>query len=345
MRHRLVLACCIPLILCACVRCDTGLLRSRPAEFTLMAYNVQTLFDSRDQGGEYPDFLVSAGTWDEVRYRKRLQNLGELIKAIVPGGPDILVLSEIENVGVLADLAKELGAYPEAVFSPDEEAVLACGLLSRFPVLAARAHLARPAGAPASVPRYLLEVELSVAGVPLVVLAAHWKSKLGGAAETEVFRRDAAFLAASLIRQRLRERPGLAILLAGDLNENPDEYLRVDGAFATALMPVEAGQGHWLTITDNRAEANADPAELVLYSPWQDYGGYSYFYAGLEERIDHILLAATLLGSGPLRFKEFSAQVPDFALGSHGSPLKWLSATATGYSDHAPVLARFEIQP
>ncbi len=89
--------------------------------------------------------------------------------------------------------------------------------------------------------RYLLEAEVEAApGRSLRLFVCHWKSKLGGARETEGARREAAALLASRVAALLAADPGAEFLACGDFNENPDEYLRVGRRYETALMPVEA---------------------------------------------------------------------------------------------------------
>ncbi|HAP44779.1 MAG: hypothetical protein A2087_02635 [Spirochaetes bacterium GWD1_61_31] len=331
-------------LLCACTACGLPAGQAQSVTVSIMSYNVMTLFDPVDDGGEYGEFSVRSGDWDEVRYRQRLRSLSEAILAIVPGGPDILVLVEIENERVLADLASLLGGYSAQVMAPDEPAILACGLLARFPLTSARAHLAGGAVA-TSVPRYMLEAEFAVQGEPLVVLAAHWKSKLGGPEATEPVRQGAAVLARDLMARRLAERPGLAIVLAGDLNENPDEFERVGRAWPTALMPVGEGDGAWLNIALSEAELAADSAYPVLFCPWTKAAGFSYRYAGQDERIDHLLLSAGALGGGRWRLASFSATPAGFMLDADGSPLAWSSRSNDGYSDHLPVLATLQLLP
>lgn len=326
----------------ACVRCETGL--GSPDTITVMSYNLQTLFDPVDQGGEYEDFSVADGSWNEDLYRLRISALASAVAAAVPGGPEVLVVQEVENRRVLEDLAGAVGTYPYLALSPSEESTLSCGVASRLPLRAVRAHRYRSAGdGPSSVPRYLLECELDAGSLVLYVLAAHWKSKLGGAEATEPERQAAAVLAASVIRTRFEIDPSAAIILAGDLNENPDEYALSGSTYTTALMPASEGSGPWLSITSLTNESSADGP--VMYCPWDDFGGYSYLYSGVAERIDQLLLSPGLVGEGLPRLVSFSAEAPAFLLGSTGKPLGWSNRLASGYSDHLPIRVTIRLVP
>lgn len=349
----------LSLTLTACIGC-----RSVPTaggSLVIMSYNLQTLFDPVDQGGEYAEFRVSTGAWDEGRYHARLAALASSILSAaghgrLADGPDVLVVEEAENRRVLDDLAVAAGGYGYIIDSPDEEAVVACGILSRYPVAAARAHRIRPPeGVPSSVPRYALEVELSVEGHRLVVIATHWKSKLGGDRETEPERQAAAVFMNALVALRLAADPALALVLAGDFNENPDEYERVERAWPTALMPAEAGAGPWLLLADSPAGASAargtpptpEIIQPVLYCPWNDAGGYSYRFQGNEERIDQLLMSPSLVadGSAALRFESFSAVPPSFVIDASGTPLGYNPRLNSGYSDHLPIRMRIAVIP
>jgi len=349
----------ISLTLTTCIGC-----RSVPTSggsLVVMSYNLQTLFDPVDQGGEYAEFRVSTGAWDESRYRARLAALASSIvsaagRGRLADGPDVLVVEEAENQRVLRDLATAAGGYEYIIDSPDEEAVVACGVLSRYPVTAARAHRIRPPeGVPSSVPRYALEVELSVEGHRLVVIATHWKSKLGGDKETEPERQAAAVFINTLVASRLAADPALALVVAGDFNENPDEYERVEHAWPTALMPAETGTGPWLLLTDSHATANAAGdasattgiAQPVLFCPWDDAGGYSYRFQGDPERIDQLLMSPALVAddSAALRFESFSAEPPQFIVDALGTPLEYNPRLNSGYSDHLPIRIHIAVVP
>ncbi len=332
-------------LLAACSSCEleAGTTRS----LSIMSYNLMTLFDPVDQGGEYQGFSVAKGEWDESLYRLRIKNLASAILAAQPGGPDILALQEIENQRALKDLADALGGYAQIIKPSDEDAALGCALLSRYPAIMARSHRATPpAGASSSVPRNLLEARLDVDGRPLLVFVAHWKSKLGGAEETEAERRAAAALLRSLARARLDAEPGLAIVAAGDLNENPDEYERIGGAYPTALRALEAGPGDWLSIGGDALSVAEDAAAFVrFYTPWPSAEGYSYLYGGLEERIDHFLLSAGAVRGGSFTLAAFSAEPPPFLVDLEGRPLGWDSRAARGYSDHLPIRLTLSLPP
>ncbi len=343
MRVKSVFIICVPMLILALTRC--GVMAPASKEITIMSYNLMTLFDPVDQGGEYDGWSVARGQWDEKGYRTRIANTASAVLSAIPGGPDVLVVIEAENKRVLSDLADRLGGYAVILSSPEEQALLSCGILSRFPLRQAKAHLATPpSDAGDSIPRYMLEAELDVEGKCLIVLAAHWKSKLGGAKETEKARRFAADLVRRIMIERIAEDPSAGILLAGDLNENPEEYDLVDRKYLTALMPVSTASGPGLYISADPQEACLQNGKLVLFSPWEQSEGYSYKFSGKEERIDNILLSPGLIKGDAFRFISFSALPPAFLVDETGQPIKWNSKSNTGYSDHLPICLKLAMQ-
>ncbi|HRY72369.1 MAG TPA: endonuclease/exonuclease/phosphatase family protein [Spirochaetia bacterium] len=338
--------------LCAC-----PLAGPRPGEDSLlvMSYNVKSLFDAVDSGSEFPEFSVAEGRWDEARYKRRLSLLAEVILAAAPGkrGPDLLCLAEIENRGVLRDLAAgplKGSGYRETALVEAPGQAFQCGLVSRLPLLSLKAHGLSAGG---SEGRYLLEAEVAwedsgrgspgpgkPAARPLVVFVCHWKSKVGGAEATEAERREAAALLAGRAAARLAADPACELLACGDFNESPDEYLRTGMRYATALWPDSAGAppGPALVVAGEPGRAGLGEGRAALYSPWAAAAGCSYVHEGREERIDGFLLGPGLLDGEGLSLSAFAPMDEAFLLGSDGAPRAWSSSSGSGYSDHLPLL-------
>jgi exonuclease III len=234
--------------------------------------------------------------------------------------------------------------YRYAAIAPAEGGPFSVCALSRIPFASVSCHYAAtPAGRAG---RDILELELEAGGRRLMVLVCHWKSKSEGAEATEEARREAATLVSDLVSARLSADPGAAIVVCGDLNESPDEYARVGRRYPTALMPVEdpaaaggrnAGLGR-LLVASSISATHAFGREPVLFSPWQESGGYSYSYKGSRERLDNFLLSPGLLDPSRLSYKYFSVASAAFLLDSEGSPAAWPGTGASGYSDHLPIL-------
>ena len=207
---------------------------------------------------------------------------------------------------------------------------------------------------PYSTSRNLLEARVDLGeGGALALFVVHWKSKVEGAEATEEGRREAAALLADRVGRVLEAEPGAAIVVCGDFNESPDEYLRVGRRYPTALMPEsEAGEsvsaGSRILVAAEPARAGLRPgakgerAEPALYSPWAESPGYSYSYKGRRERLDGFLLSPGLLDGSGLDLAGFSAVDAPFLMDAAGEPAAWSPANPGGYSDHLPVLLVLE---
>ncbi|MCK5674323.1 MAG: endonuclease/exonuclease/phosphatase family protein, partial [Spirochaetales bacterium] len=151
-----------------------------------MSYNTQNIFDDTDNGTEYPEFDPSGGEWGTSEYNTRLFNLSEIIRRSVDRGPDLIALQEIENERVAEDLVegylKGLG-YNYIIVTDTEDSAIQLGFISRLELNNIKVHHILSNGK--LLGRPILEVSVTVKENTVYVFNNHWKSKLGGAEETE----------------------------------------------------------------------------------------------------------------------------------------------------------------
>jgi endonuclease/exonuclease/phosphatase family metal-dependent hydrolase len=344
------------LLLAASAGCERGE-SGGSGELRILTWNVQTLFDGEETGNEYEEYRAGPG-WTGEKYRARLNALslaaGQLNEGERPAFPDVAALEELENPGVLEDLAKNLAKYGYnwTFFAANPGASLGIGVLSRFPFTAAGTHSAYYRGV--CTPRPVLELRIEPAGRPVTLLVCHWKSKLGR--DTEPFRRAAA----RLIRRRLgelrREDADMPVIVLGDLNENYDEFYRLGGRTISALLPEQAAEelgleaGDVSTGADGKADAGdvliiggeRPPRTGVLYSPWyelaQEGSRGSYYYQDEWETIDHVLLTGELFDSKGWDFERCILLDREPFVNSRGLPAVYNPRTGSGLSDHLPLL-------
>jgi endonuclease/exonuclease/phosphatase family metal-dependent hydrolase len=349
-------------VCCVCLsafRCASPLASTPSREVSIVAYNVKSLFDAVDNGTEFREFSVAKGKWDDARYKIRLQRVAEAVFAALPEGtrprgsapgPDLLCLEEIENGSVLEALrtgALAKARYRYAAIANAEGGPFSVCALSRLPILSTSCHSAATVSARSG--RDVLELELDAGGRRLFVFVCHWKSKSEGGEVTEALRRETSALLRSLVSERLAKDPAAEVVVCGDFNESPDEYLRVKKRYATAFMPVEEAanaQPDRILVASSASETKpfGSSGELVLYSPWAEAGGYSYSFRGGRERLDGFLLSPGLLDETGLRFKRFSSVEALFLVDEKGAPVAWPGTGATGYSDHLPILLVLELK-
>ena len=338
---------------------------------SILAYNVDNLFDAHADGTEYPEFNPTRGRWNDRLYHLRLENTAKVIRDSVPGGPDVVVLEEIENEHVLRTLADQylsgLG-FRQMVMVPVRRSAINVGVLTRFPVTELKAHEVYTG--PGHPLRNILELHIDCAGTPLVLFACHWKSKSGGARETEQGRLLASRIIVSRVRDILRENPAADVVVGGDLNESVDEYERVGGAYQTAIVDLEkmpalpaplprrfAQDSIFAAETTGELDSFAGSGQqsdrpVVMFSPWgsvrptpaaqssaaQSSAQGSYWFRGTWETIDQFLLSPGLLDERGFSFRSFKVVAPAFLLNRSGHPESWQNARSSGYSDHLPIL-------
>ncbi len=313
----------------------------RDRTVSILTYNVQNLFDDKSGGNEYEEYDPDRSDWSAAEYYERLEDIARVIRDAERGGPDVVAFQEIEHLGVLKDLASRFlgGLGYRYMCVADSSSPISVGVLSRVPIVKARSHDVR-IDEEVDI-RPMLEIELSVRGESLLVFVCHWKSKSGGAAQTERYRIAGASALLDIVEKRLGLRPGLDIVVVGDLNENVDEFDRVGGAYRTALLPPGVAQPsaagmRSLVVAGVGA---TDARDAMFLSPWpSSKAPGSYFYRGVWESIDHVLLSSGCFDGRAFEFAGFAVAAPSYILAADGSPLAYSRRRRTGFSDHLPLL-------
>jgi len=345
------------------------------SDFTIVSYNAHNFFDDVDAGTEYPEYRLDSGKWNVGLYKTRLNNTAKALLSFFPEGgtgPDIICLQEIETDKILADLANGPLAkqnYRWIVLGGPEGSAIKCGFLSRYPLVAIRAHSLSDAwGYGAG--RDILEGTFdfgSKAGTPedssktdandlLTIFICHWKSRKEGAAETEDARRGASRLIESRLREIGETEPNRNIVVCGDFNESPDEFSRVFGKYPTGLMPdpAEFLEGHahkdtspspdWfdkvLHVSGSPANSSIGEGGVTLFSPWSGVEGFSYKFKGEAERLDGFLLGPGLVDGIGLDFGRFRVSDDPDLFDDTAGPRPWNGSS--GYSDHLPIALTLE---
>jgi endonuclease/exonuclease/phosphatase family metal-dependent hydrolase len=317
------------------------------AQLTVMSWNVQALFDGTETGNEYGEYRGQSG-WTTEKYRARLNTLASAINSS-GSPPDILVLVEVEDSTVLEDLAAGALAkngYNWTFFGGDAGASLGIGVLSALPLTQTRLHSC--SGMNGTIPRPVLEVWVDAGGVPAVLFLCHWKSKVGGDNETEPLRQAAARLISRRLAEIEQENPGLPIIVAGDLNENFDEFERRNASHMTALLPDNEAAAELAGVRTDFLVLSAQKPPVatyfpenpaLLYSPWVDeVSTGSYHYQDAWETIDHFLLNASLFDGFGWDFAEYRVLNREPFVNSKGLPSAYNPRTGNGLSDHLPLV-------
>ena len=238
--------------------------RLAEGQYSIMTWNVENLFDVRDPHPSSPPLPTVS------EYRQQITKVAETILAA--GLPTVIGMQEVENIGVLEDIAEHelLSAY---VYLP----VLIEGTDSRgidvgYLVRGDQAEVVEQVQYPApegitSRPPLLVKVRLIDSDTILYLLNNHFTSMSGGEAATEPRRAAQAEWNVSVMEELLAQDPGALLAVIGDLNSFYDS-LPID-------VLRDAGLVH---VLERLPESER----------------YTYVYEGVSQTLDHILVTDRL---------------------------------------------------
>lgn len=139
------------------------------AQLKIASFNVENLFDGRDDGSEYKDFRYPK--WNASMYEIKMAKIVAVLHEL---DADIVALQEIENKQVLESLANKTG-YKYFYFSSTHKAPVGIGILSRIPYVGTKEF---------SVPRFktrnILQTIFFVDNVSFSIFNAHFPAYNNG---------------------------------------------------------------------------------------------------------------------------------------------------------------------
>jgi len=343
------------LIFCGCDSTAPEELKREAGSITLMTWNINNLFDGSDDGNEYAEFLQSAG-WSNEKYLGRINSLAAAVGKIDPL-PDIIMFQEVESREVLDDLAQSIHKdFTWSHFAVNPGSAIGLGIISRMPLHDAKSHSISINGD--TTPRPVLETRVQTKDGDFILFTCHWKSKIGGDDTTESTRRSSARVILRRIREIWESEPKTGVIVAGDLNENYDEFFRQSSGYICALLPddpycvmltnaVLEGQKDFLIVSGSRPPAPVHfPQEtVVLFSPWlNEIENGSYSYKNNWETIDHFLVSRQFFDDEGWEYNgAFAASFEPFT-NANGFPVSYNPRTGYGLSDHLPLLITLKLK-
>jgi len=270
----------------------------RPGVLRVATFNVRRDFDTVcDTGSCGPSDFEAAVTPEQLDATS-----ARLAAGVATIDPDIIALQEVETQAVLDVLVAKLAAaghvYPiahlgEIGFAGSlDVAILARGTLSSI-----KTHrdtpLMRADGSATTFSRELLEIRMTFGVKPVVMFAAHFRSKVSD----DPGRRLAEAKASQIIVARAAaELPDALVMLGGDLNDKPG---------SPPINALEEG-GTLVRVAKDLPEAAQG----------------TYLFNGVREAIDHVFVAAGQTS----RYQPMSATVYRDDRGFAGSDHAALSA-------------------
>lgn len=248
-------------------------------------YNLENLFDTiHDEGKNDYEYLPDGGMkWTSLKYEHKIHNMAYAISQLGtdydPRGAMCVGVAEVENIGCLQDLCRELqDKYnrhyePILLEGPDRRGVDVGFLYNPdlFKPVNVRGHELKAHYADGGVVKSRLQLLISGyiigTGRPekIHITVNHWPSRYGGELSSRPTRDTAAMLARQIFDSIYRKEPRAKIILMGDLNDDPynhscaevmnakknREEVEPQGFFNTMWLKLDRGigtlayQGSW----------------------------------------------------------------------------------------------------
>lgn len=248
-------------------------------------------------------------------------------KAIKAVKADIICLQEVESLPVLDRFnSYYLGGmdYKHRVLVDSHDPrFIDVAVLSRFPVTTIRTyrHERNEANTAFLFSRDCLEVDLDVSGKPLTLYVNHFKSMIGGRAETKPRREEQVQRTAEIVDERWREMDYVGnFIVLGDFNDYVDEE--------TALTALVEHEGL---------------VNIVERLPEDEQ--WTHFFAGGNEyrQLDYVLLSRALADHSPELPVIMRKGLPYRAERYTGERFEEVGENHPKASDHAPLYMDIEL--
>ncbi|MEA3351828.1 MAG: endonuclease/exonuclease/phosphatase family protein [Chloroflexota bacterium] len=277
-------------------------------EFSLMTWNVENLFDFLEPNPASPPMP----SIDE--YKLQIAKSAHTILAA--GAPTLVGLQEVENIGVLEDIAahESLAGYdyqPVLIEGSDSRGIDVGYLVRGDQATVINEHQYIAPGGLTSRPPLLVKVEVMTdsGSVVLNLLNNHFTSMSGGVEATEPRRAAQAAWNVTVLEELLAKNPDAYVAVMGDLNSYYDS------------LPIDTLR---------------DAGLIHVFEMLPENERYTYIYQGQSQVLDHILITPSLLEM--LRRVDVLHVNADYTLPDPAdeSPMR--------KSDHDPVVVVFSLE-
>lgn len=322
---------------------------SKSLPFDVMFYNVENLFDCRDDSLHADEEFTPRGLrgWKYDRYKTKLNQIAKVIAAAGEWDTPVLIgLCEVENNTVLSDLLRNTPLrsefYQSITAEGNDMRGINCALIYRrdlFKYISHQEYVVRFSVKMKRTTRNLLHVSGELlSGDTLDVFVAHFPSRSAGQKQTEVLRCDAASALRVKVDSICTIRANPQCIIMGDFNDSPSDKSMTGILQAQIPEPPFSSQ--------------------VLYNlfavknPHQHNEG-SHKFQGEWAQLDQMIVTGNLLsGDNSLRAKIPKGEVLSFPFlltrdDTHGGKRPFRTYHGYkyegGFSDHLPIIARFSI--
>jgi len=307
-------------------------------EISLMTYNVENLFDTKDDMGKDDKAFLPASfkknayhkghcrgievkkwrdeclylDWSEVAKAKKISNIAKVVSSYDSDGADIVAFQEIENINVLKDLFKALkpfGYLDFVLLEGKDYRGIDSAIISKFPIKQSKLHFIKfSPGFPTKDTRPILETQIDLSGKILRVYSVHFPAPF----LDSVMRNDAFNSLESLLNSH--DDPAVAM---GDFNVTSEEELE--------LSTFQQQSDIWQV---SHREGCEECRGTYYYKPKDDWSFLDAILASKGREISFIDNSIGVLINETNSLKD------------SGRPKGFDAISMDGVSDHFPVIAK-----
>ena len=317
----------------------------KPATVFFCTWNVENFYDDQYDPKIHDELEDWFGT-DPAAFREKVVHLADgLLKMNGGAGPDIACLCEVESARCLTALQEALNSKLEAAGLGDRKytAVLfkgdntgrhfAPGILTRLGVTADRTRKLGKRGN-----GRIIEGHLETNGHELIVIAAHWTSRVTDKEGVGSRRADYAEDCYGRVNAILHENADADVIVCGDFNDEFKDPSIQNQLHATDRPEVVRDSLDEPRLLDLMANWNGDPPGTI-----HGRGKWSVF--------DHICVTRGLLDDkgwscDPKNASVFAPDEFRHKVGRGFEPFRFGNRNQTGprgYSDHFPVTVQLSV--
>ena len=310
-------------------------------EISLMTYNVENLFDTKDDMGKDDKAFLPASfkknayhkghcrgievkkwrdeclylDWSEVAKAKKISNIAKVVSSYDSDGADIVAFQEIENINVLKDLFKALkpfGYLDFVLLEGKDYRGIDSAIISKFPIKQSKLHFIKfSPGFPTKDTRPILETQIGLSGKILRVYSVHFPAPF----LDSVMRNDAFNSLESLLNSH--DDPAVAM---GDFNVTSEEELE--------LSTFQQQSDIWQV---SHREGCEECRGTYYYEPKDDWSFLDVILASKGREISFTDNSIGVLINETNSLKD------------SGIPKGFDAISMDGVSDHFPVIAKVKI--
>jgi endonuclease/exonuclease/phosphatase family metal-dependent hydrolase len=318
-------------------------IRGEVGTYLLCSWNVENFYDDQNDSKNSDDLEDWFGN-NPAMFTKKVDHLCRGLLMMNEGiGPDIIAMVEVESMRCMEALRDALNAKLNAAGHADKkyETVLfvgdntgrrfAPGILSRLPAINDRTRKLGKRGN-----GRILEGHLDVNGHELVVISAHWTSRVTDKDGEGDRRMSYAQDCYGRVRAILTESPDADVIVCGDFNDEFTDKSLQEGLNVSRSI-------------DTVKQSTNEPKLYALLADWNGDPKGTLYGKGKWSIFDHLCVTRGLLDEQGWKVQADTASIfapKEFRTGRAGLPFRFgdeKTPGERGFADHFPVVVRLNV--